>query len=384
MRSGVLGFWIVAVVFFAVSEGKAQNQQNEAVADSVVHAFLPYVKFDSDIGLEGGVSLNRYHYEEEVRPFNTLTEVRLRATTRGLFSTRLAWETVDTFGAGMRSRVEFIGERMLNDTYFAPGNDSPFSEAQWEQDYHFFDALGFELTYDGRYPLLKDDPNRFFDLLVLGGGITRQAFGDDEENIMGNRNPLGQDGGLYLYFGTGLLYDSRENEFDPRSGNYSRFEITGSPALLGEYSMMKFMLETSQFYSPPFSDNLTLAGRLQTAMTTGQVPFWMLPEVGGELTVRGYPTGRFRDNGAVLTNFEIRKWLMSFDLLNLRAGLTAFTDSGRVFSELPDMEELFTDYHRTIGGGPIFSAFTDDFIIRAQIGRSEEMIRIYMNIGFSF
>ncbi len=383
MRCGVMFLTIVAI-WVCSTTAAAQNHQQDAPADSVVNAFLPYLKFDSDIGLEGGLSINRYHYEEQIRPFNNLTEIRLRATTMGLFSTRLAWESVDFAYTGIRSRFEFIGERMLNDTFFDPGNDSPFSETDWEEDYHFFDALGFELTYDGRYPLLSDDPDRHFDVLLLGGGVTRQALSEDDENIMWERTPRGYDGGTYLYLGTGLLYDSRENEFDPRSGNYSRLELSAAPGWMGRYRMMKLILESSQFYSPPFSENLTLAGRIQTGLTHGEVPFWMLPEVGGEETVRGYPTGRFRDNGVLVTNLELRKWLLSFDFLSLRAGLTAFTDSGRVFSEFPDVEQLFTGYNRTFGGGPIFSAFTDDFIIRAQVGSSEEMIRIYMNIGFSF
>lgn len=373
---------ILAGLLLAVSSPALA--QNTAPADSVVNAFLPYVKFDSDIGFEGGISLNRYHYEEGVRPFNNLAEIRFRATTRGLFSTRLAWETVNMFDTGIRSRAEFIGERMLNDIYFPVGNNSEFNDSLWDEDYYFFDALGFELTYEGRYPLLDPGGDRRLDILFLSGGISRERFGDEEENIIEDFAPHGHQGGWYIYAGAGMLHDSRENEFDPRSGNLTRLEVTGSTGTVSAHSFMQVQLESSQFYSLPFIDNFTVAGRIMAGMVTSEAPFWMLPEVGGEFTVRGYPTGRFRDNGVLLTNLELRQWLMSFDFLSLKIGLTAFTDSGRVYSDFPRAGEVFTGFHRTIGGGPIFSAFTDDFIIRAQIGHSDEINRIYMNIGFSF
>lgn len=374
---------LILSIFLGLSSA-ASLYASESPADSVVYAYLPYAKFDSDIGVEFGFLTNRYHYHEQVSPFNNLLEFRSRGTTMGLFSSRIAWETAEPFNTNIRSRFELIGERQLNDIYFSRGHDSPFIQEKWEDDYHFFDALGFELTYDGRYPL-SENPDYNFDLLLLAGGITRQDFGDEENNLISEIRPYGNDGGWYIYAGTGLLFDSRNNEFDPRSGNYSRLELNGSPAgLISNHSMFRFLAETSHYYSPPFSDNLTLAGRLNTEFTSGDVPFWMLPEAGGEESVRGFPTGRFRDSGVIFTNLELRKWLLSFDFLQLRFGLTAFTDSGRVYSSLPGFDDLFSDYHRTWGGGPIASAFTRDFIIRAQLGRSQDMNRIYMNIGFTF
>ena len=377
------GLTLLILTFLLLPFQQAPAQQ--AQADSVVYAYLPYVKFDSDIGFEAGLSLNRYHYDRQIHPFRNLFELRTRATTGGLFGTRLAWEMAEPFAISLRSRFEFIGERQLNDIFFLPGNDTPFDQDLWDADHHFFDALGFELTYTGRYPLLPDADTRF-DLLLLTGGITREAFDEDQNEALIHRElPYGYHGGWFVYAGTGLLFDSRNNEFDPRQGNYSRIEVTASPGLLiSEHQMLLFQAESSQFYSPSFSDDFTIAARLKTSFASGDVPFWMLPQIGGEGTVRGYPAGRFRDNAAIITNLELRNWLLSFDFLNLRFGLTAFSDSGRVYDTRPEFSDLFSDFHRTWGGGPIVSAFTRDFIVRAQIGRSDEISRIYMNIGFTF
>ena len=361
--------------------GAQEEPVSESPRDSVDLAYLPFVRFDSDIGFEGGLTLNRYHYEETRQPFKTLTELRLRATTRGLFNTRIAWETTALLGTAIRSRFELIAERQLNDIFFPLGNDTVFNAEQWDDGYYFFDSYWVEGTYEGRIPLARAN-GALVDGLVLAGGLLSGTTGDLANTSIGDARPRGVERGGLGVVGLGLLYDSRDSEFDPRRGLWARLEATAG---IGTYATGRLQAELTGYHSWPLLDDLVLAARVGTEWTTGRVPYWRLPVVGGEQSVRGYPMGRFRDRGALVTNVELRQWITSFDWLNLRLGATVFSDAGRVFDAAPSsLNQPFRAHHRTFGGGLLVSAFTPDFVVRLQIGRSDELIRIYMNDGFTF
>ncbi len=131
-------------------------------------------------------------------------------------------------------------------------------------------------------------------------------------------------------------------------------------------------------------DDLTFAGRIGSEWVAGDAPFWMLPILGGEETMRGFHLRRFRDQAMVHYSLALRKWLVSLPFLNMRLGLQAFTDNGRVFGNGDSFSDLLKNHHRTAGGGLLISAFTSDFIIRADYAVSEETGRMYINIGFVY
>ncbi|MDZ7683308.1 MAG: hypothetical protein U5J63_16775 [Fodinibius sp.] len=45
---------------------------------------------------------------------------------------------------------------------------------------------------------------------------------------------------------------------------------------------------------------------------------------------------------------------------------------------------MFSDYKQTIGIGGAMSIFNPDFILRGEVGFSEEVSRIYIGIGYLF
>lgn len=377
VRIACFAFWGLLFCFQTVAA------QTPAPNDSVVYAYLPYMKYASDTGLEGGLILNRYHYQDDVSPFITHGDFRLWGTTKGLFSALARWNVTETFDTSLRSHVELRGERRLNDIFFPIGHDSPFQQALWDNDYYFFDSWKFQAIFEGRLPLYREGHQKL-DVLLLAGSIFSGTADDLENTSMGDFRPLGIDDSWLGYTGLGLIFDSRNNEFDPQTGIFARMQMKGSPGWVSDYPMYGFATDLRGFYSIAALGDLTLAGRLAGEFTGGDLPYWFLPEAGGELTLRGYPTGRFRDNSAIYSSLELRKWLFGIDFLKMRFGLMANTDAGRVFSGFPSSDALFSEYHRAYGGGILISAFTPDFFIRVQTAYSDEMSRMYMNIGFVF
>ena len=75
----------------------------------------------------------------------------------------------------------------------------------------------------------------------------------------------------------------------------------------------------------------------------GQVPFRMLPELGGARFLRGYYRGRFRDNNSIVIQNEFRMPVYK------RIGLAVFSGVGEVAHKLNDFKSNRIHYNYGIG-----------------------------------
>lgn len=370
-----------------LSEAKGDNEP----ADSVVYAGLPFVKFDSDLGFIGGALADRYYYEEGVSPYSNLTEVRTQYSTLGMFYWSMLHERLQFAGTDWRVEGEFIFDRMLMDNYFGLGNSSDFEQDQWDEDFYNYESRLAELTLQGRYPLLSPEADNHLDLLLRGEAFYYDytPFDDNNEALIFNDEEveaIGDDPFIYVA-GCGLLWDSRDREVDTRRGVYSEISAMGSPGLLTYRDpAMFYSAEFRGFYSVSSLDNLIMATRLGGEGVAGDVPFWFMPHLGGEWTLRGYHLRRFRDEGKVYNSFLLRNWLVNFDFLDFRAGLQVFTEGGKTFGKHSGglLEDFSGNYHHSVGGGLLLSAFTEDFILRVDYAASDETGRLYMNVGYVY
>ncbi len=352
----------------------------------VIHILLPYVGFDSDIGFTGGVMWNRYFYDEGLSPFGNITEIRASASTKGMMRGRVTHERINAWESPFRYRVELVMERLLSDNYFGTGNISEWDSDLWDDKYYNFESRAVDVTLDVRYPLLYADHPDQLDLLLLAGGLYFRAYepGDESSLLFDEGRPVNNRTFL-PYFGTGLLWDSRDKEFDPGSGSFAEIEIRGFPDFSsGSNGMLSINSQLQGFYSFSRLDNLTLAARIGGEWTSGTVPFWKLPEIGGEETLRGMHLKRFRDRASLYNSIALRKWLLTSSFIDFRFGLQVFTEGGRVFGSDDGFSDIFRDHHRSVGGSLLLSAFTEDLIIRADYARFEGAGRIYINIGFVY
>jgi hypothetical protein len=87
---------------------------------------------------------------------------------------------------------------------------------------------------------------------------------------------------------------------------------------------------------------LSFRGRMQSTLNDDdQVPYYLLPYLGSGSTLRGYPTGRFRDRHSLLTSAEFR-WIPS----RLALDMAIFYDAGKVANRREDLDfnDLKTDW----------------------------------------
>jgi outer membrane translocation and assembly module TamA len=103
----------------------------------------------------------------------------------------------------------------------------------------------------------------------------------------------------------------------------------------GASSFQRTDADVRQFI-PIFRENWIIALRALASTTTtasGQdVPFFLLPDLGGSHTIRGYQPWRFRDRNRLLLSGEYRWTAGSF------VDMAVFVDAGRVAPHLADLD----------------------------------------------
>lgn len=378
-------FLSMILVLIAFIPANTKAEESESKEDSVVNAYLPFARYASDIGVMAGGIWNRYHYLEGVSPFNNFTDVRLQASTKGRMNVTFYHERLNALGTDFRVRSELVFDRFLYDNFFGIGNNTPLDEELWDDRWYNYESLEGNALLKARYPLRDDNKDQHFDLLLLGGyNFYRARELDDYEGLIFQDYPEVNDHNHVSFAGTGILWDSRNNEFDPGSGTYFEADIRFSPGLIaGHDPFYSIRADMRAFYSIERLDDLVLAGRLGGELAGGDAPFMMLPVLGGEDNLRGYYLNRFRDDAILHNTLALRKWLVSFNLLSLRVGLQAFNETGKVFGK-DDEEAFFDNLHTGTGGSLLLSAFTEDFIVRIDYALSDETGRLYTNIGYVF
>jgi outer membrane protein assembly factor BamA len=152
----------------------------------------------------------------------------------------------------------------------------------------------------------------------------------------------GAEGGLSSGLGYTINFDTRDNVLNSRRGVYISFsnlffrERIGSDFIFDSYEA-----DVRKYFS--LSRNHVFALQATAVSIDGNAPFRMLPLVGGENTMRGYYTGRYRDKKMVTAQVEYRVHIWK------AFGAALFAGAGQVS---PSFHELqWSGYKPTYGAG---------------------------------
>lgn len=140
-------------------------------------------------------------------------------------------------------------------------------------------------------------------------------------------------GGGYTASGIGpiLIFDRRNNPLNPSKGAYveSSFQCFGK--LTGRSSAFSAFVLDARKYATLFK-KLVWNGNACLFMNSGEVPYRMLPGIGGPRFLRGYYQGRFRDKNMFVLQQEFRRSLYKFFGLAVFGGVGAVAGTIRGFS----------------------------------------------------
>lgn len=377
---------VFILVFTLSTIAQPNSRVDTSPKDSVKIGFLPALGYSSDIGLVGGGVFSRYHYQEGLHPFRNQLSGSAIATTKGLFSLSLQYEQVETLGRDIRSRSSLSLGRIREATYFGFGNDSSFDKVLWEDGYYFYETYFGLVELYARRPVYKSGSGDGRLDLVFVSSLSMESpqLGSDT-NQLSQEQPKFVDGLWIWESGTGLVWENRDNEFAATRGNFARFEVRVAPGFVMDNSSWQIQFQASQYATQKiWLFPVTAAVKLGWHQAGGETPFWRLPQAGGEFSLRGFAEGRFIGDASLYYTAELRTWLIQYPELGFRLGGQVFTDGGRVFNHDEITREFFNNHKRTFGLGGAMSIFTNDFIVRGDLGFSDELARFYLGIGYTF
>lgn len=249
-------------------------------------------------------------------------------------------------------------------SFYGIGNNT---SADWKESFT-------ETLYDASLGLSKHVGSN----LYLGGGalIRNGKVNSTERGGLLKTEMVRGTGNTFITgMNIGITYDSRDNHFFPTKGSYHKLNLFGSFRGLGsDHKFIKISMDVRKYFS--ISRIKTLAVRAEGIFSGGEVPFRMLPSIGGSL--RGYSSARYIDRHMVSIQLEYRIVPVFW-----RLGLVVFAGTGDVFSNVDEIQ--FNNLKDMVGIGLRYVFFRDEKInIRFDVGIGRQSSGDYIDLSEAY
>lgn len=159
-------------------------------------------------------------------------------------------------------------------------------------------------------------------------------------------SPTGYTGYSNMGVGVGLLYDNRHNVLNVRKGLFAEIAILNYRKPLGASNNFSSIFTDLRVFYPIRKRNV-LAIQSIGQFTLGDAPFNQYALMGGEMMMRGYYLGRFRDRHFLSIQSEYRMLPLSFAK---KFGLAVFASAGMVYN---NQSKITSQYLKYAGGAGI-------------------------------
>lgn len=210
-------------------------------------------------------------------------------------------------------------------------------------------------------------------------GFDKQKFTNKTEGGYFDTNPdiLGKRGGSVLFLGISQAYDNRNSNNYPTHGLFARATFQYAPDNFStrDFKASQFKFTVSNFWTVMPKVVLGVNGYFQTIQSnTKRTPFYLLPQLGSDEMMRGYYSGRFRDENYITAQAELRYRFSN------RFAVVAFGGLGKVY---PNGQLSFTYLKPSYGGGArYFFDPAKGLSVRMDYGIGEKPINETRQTGF--
>ncbi|MGQ0827355.1 MAG: BamA/TamA family outer membrane protein [Bacteroidota bacterium] len=181
----------------------------------------------------------------------------------------------------------------------------------------------------------------------LYGGILfhYQNLYNQDVKLMSNASCMEVYGNMgYNAAGIGPVFilDNRDNPLNPSKGSYLEASYVDFKNIINNKNMFTSLtIDVRKYFT--FYKKLIWNGNIYFSYNKGEVPYRMLPEIGGARFLRGYYRGRFRDNNMLVIQQEFRMPVYKI------FGLAVFGGLGEVAKTIPQLKT--NEIHYNYGAG---------------------------------
>lgn len=355
----------------------------DSLRTGVKYGLLPVLSFNTDDGVLFGGEVKRFDYRNSL-PFKSFTRIALNYYTDGAFGFTVNREEVGFLGSEYRlSTNTFIGQN-FTDYYLGDTDNIGFDEARYDStSFYSFKSYRMDIGSSIRKPIIKHSATNRVDVKFGVRFIYENPWGNLDNRFLTSSNIEGNDGAILSIAEIGIITENRSSEFRAQKGYFIDAGIQYAPPMLSTHHTIRSNILALGFL--PISEviPITLATKLNIQNTSGETPYWFSPFLGGGTSLRGYMYRRFTSDNAISYTLELRSWLIKIPFKNIELGANLFLDGGKVYSN-DNWDNIFSNHNYTLGFGGVMAIFTPDYILKYDIGFSEDGIGIYLGTGYSF
>ena len=261
----------------------------------------------------------------------------------------------------------YLGYSRFPMTYYGTGNDIDMNKNESVSfDYLKFDNIVYRKIGKNSFAGLGW---RYFNMFHVKSKTNGMLESSNIEGSTGSKVS-----GLNISY----LFDSRDNILTPSKGYYAQLiysihgNITGST-----HSFSRWQLDTRYYFKPFTKRQDILAFQGYGFLSDGDVPFNELAQMGGEMIMRGYYQGSYRDKNLLALQAEYRLQLLK------RWGLVGFAGAGSIADAMNhfDINQTKPSY----GGGLRFKINRKENVnVRVDYGLGNGQQNIYFFIAEAF
>ncbi len=346
---------------FSVAQTETSEQQITTRQRSI--SLFPILMYDSDIGFGiggKGVVKNQFKKDESF-------DLILFGSTKGEQWVVFTFSIPDfeirqgtAYPLALDLKLEY--DKYLKSNFFGFGNNS--KDNNWQFPIEF---TKLELTLGRAFT------KRIIGEIGLFYNFT-SVYGYETINPVMSGDVEGAGANLTSYLTARVRWDTRDSQIHPHKGwKLSLNSDFGLKAFGGNYNFNRVRLEITK-YQKLFTHSHILAVRFLSQHIEGTAPYYEQSIIGGGWTVRGFKANRFIDPALTLVSAEYR-----FPIYKSLGGVL-FIDTGRVYSGIQKMN--FQGWKSNWGLGLRY--YLENFVVRLDIGFSNEGMRLFINFGHVF
>ncbi len=283
--------------FLLLISSQVFGQKNDSVVSKRSLFIIPHAAYQQETSWSAGVAGGYYFKSNDISRISsisgsmdyTLLNQFIFNITPKIFLNNKKWY--------LYSNLNF---RNYPDYYYGISN----LPTQIKQAYT---ARNFSLVIQPQYLITK---NLFVGPLFSYRSesvITNSTFEESKEEIFQRFGSVGWNPFSQLNIGFTTSFDSRDNQFYPQKGIFVKSMLSTSRTALGSsFSITDFSLDFRN-YIPVFKNHVFGWQALYTGVfSKNEIPFQLLPTVGGRDNLRGFRQGMYRENVLMLLQTEYR------------------------------------------------------------------------------
>lgn len=237
-----------------------------------------------------------------------------------------------------------------------------------------YESFSYEQLYI--FPQLL---RRLYRKLYMGVSLEYQnviRFNHQSKSLFIDENIVGRHGGIISGAGGLLTWDDRNNAFSPTRGQFIEFSTTVfTERTESDFAYTNYIFDARKYFSVR-SGNV-VAFQVYGNFNNGIVPFLSLASMGGSTIMRGYYSGRFRDNNLVAAQTEYRLHVWK------RWGIVGFAGIGQVGNRLERF--AINQFKYAVGSGIRFALKPEERLnLRLDYGIASHSSGFYLTISEAF